>query len=196
MTTRGFARRIISTTCFLDASSFVRCASGILALSRSATPSVCAARSASAARVAASPRVPISPCVRSRMPTRCPARTARASVPPQVSSTSSRCAAIASKSTCSLIPECLDWIELRRACRGCNAEDQADEDRCGGRNRCRHDGYRRAEREQPLQDFTHAYPQRDTDDAAQQRQGGCLDQELPQDRSARRAERFAQADLP
>src|SRR5690242_15857677 len=99
MTTRGRVERISSTRRAREGSSFWRCASGSPALRRSVTPSSLAARSASAARVAASPRVPLSPCVRSRMPTWCPALTAWASVPPHVSSTSSRWAAMASKST-------------------------------------------------------------------------------------------------
>ena len=45
--------------------------------------------------VSAEPRVPISPCVRSRIAVRCPSFAALISVPPQVSSTSSRWAAMA-----------------------------------------------------------------------------------------------------
>ncbi len=58
-----------------------------------------AATDASLARICADPRLPISPWVRSRMPVVCPWRASLAMVPPQVSSTSSRCAAIASTST-------------------------------------------------------------------------------------------------
>src|SRR5258708_32889078 len=134
----------------LDASLFSRWASGILALSRTATPSVRAARSASAARVAASPLVPISPCVRSPIPTRWPALAALASVPPHVSSTSSRCAAIASSSTWSLIPQRFHRIELCLTRRARDAAYEPDPDRCGGGDRRRHDRNRRTEGEQPL----------------------------------------------
>src|SRR6266513_2947451 len=102
-----------------DGSSFWRWASGSPALSRTCTPSTPAARSASAARVAASPRVPVSPWVKSRIPTRWPARTALASVPPQVSSASSRWAATARRSTAwftSTTPPCRDaGCEMRDA---------------------------------------------------------------------------------
>src|SRR6266481_8213399 len=150
------------------------------ALSRSTTPSVLAARSASAARVAASPRVPISPWVRSTIPTRWPAVAALASVPPHVSSTSSRCAAMARRSTVrpSFIPQRLYRIQLRCPRRGRNAEHEPDENRRRGGDRRRHDGNRRAEREQALQRLADANPQRDADDAAQQRQRGGFDQEL------------------
>src|SRR5881409_1240601 len=99
ITTRGRVARISSMSFARDGSSFWRWASGSPALSRTCTPSARVARSASAARVVASPRVPVSPWVKSMIPTRWPARTALASVPPQVSSTSSRWAAIARRST-------------------------------------------------------------------------------------------------
>src|SRR5256886_1808293 len=99
ITTRGRVVRISSMSFARDGSSFWRWASGSPALSRACTPSARVARSASAARVVASPRVPVSPWVKSMIPTRWPARTALASVPPQVSSTSSRWAAIARRST-------------------------------------------------------------------------------------------------
>src|SRR5260221_8522975 len=69
---------------------------------RQLTPRIFAASSASRARSTAVPRVPISPCVRSRMPVRCPRCAAFSNVPPQVCSTSSRCAAMASMSR--------DWL--------------------------------------------------------------------------------------
>src|SRR6266566_1365164 len=112
MTTRGRVARISSMSFARDGSSFWRWASGSPALSRTCTPSARAARSASAARVAASPRVPVSPWVRSMIPTRCPARTALARVPPQVSSASSRCAAIARTSTVSATGSSLCVLEV------------------------------------------------------------------------------------
>src|SRR5690349_5353096 len=54
-----------------------------------------AASAASRSRSSALPRVPISPRVRSRMPVRWPSTAIFNRVPPQVCSTSSRCAAIA-----------------------------------------------------------------------------------------------------
>src|SRR6266851_188336 len=56
--------------------------------------------SASLARVSGVPRVPISPAVRSRIPVLYPRCAIFRSVPPQVSSTSSGCAAIANRSRC------------------------------------------------------------------------------------------------
>src|SRR4051812_18785048 len=58
-----------------------------------------AAAPASRARSSAVPRVPSSPLVRSRMPVECPKPAILSRVPPQVCSTSSRCAAIARMST-------------------------------------------------------------------------------------------------
>src|ERR1700722_4052131 len=59
------------------------------------TPKIRAASAASAARSSAEPRVPASPCVRSRIAVRQPRAFILSSVPPQVCSTSSRCAAMA-----------------------------------------------------------------------------------------------------
>src|ERR1700693_1600720 len=69
--------------------------SGISRALRQLTPRILAASEASLARSSAVPRVPISPWVRSRMPVRCPRCAIFSSVPPQVCSTSSRCAAMA-----------------------------------------------------------------------------------------------------
>src|SRR5258705_9933297 len=160
------------------------------AFSRTWTPSAAAARTDSAARVAASPRVADSPCVRSTMPTRWPARTALASVPPHVSSTSSRCAAMASRSTrSSLITECLNGIEFSRAGGGGEAENQADEDRRDRSDRRRQKGHGRVEREQTLQEFSRTQAQQDADDAPQQRERGHFHEKLPHDPSPFRSQR-------
>src|SRR5262245_22467739 len=125
------------------------------------------------------------------MPTRWPALTAFASVPPQVSSTSSRCAAMASRSTYSLIAQRFDRIELRCARGRGDAEHEAHENRGDGRDGRGDDGDRGAEREQPLQHLADADPEDDADDPAEQREGRGFDQELPQDGAARRTQRLA-----
>src|SRR5256884_675422 len=196
ITTRGRVARTSSTTRARDGSSFCRWASGSCALRRWCTPSARAARSASAARVPASPRVPVSPCVKSRMPTRWPACAAFASVPPPVSSTSSRCAAIANKSTrCSLIAEGLHRIESRRPVGGHDTEDHADEDGDEGRDGGAPQRDGRREAEQRLEDFARGETEYDADHAAHERERRGLDEELPQDFPAGRAHRFAEPDL-
>src|SRR6266516_612256 len=196
ITTRGRVARTSSTTRARDGSSFCRWASGSSALSRRCTPSARAARSASAARVPASPRVPVSPCVRSRMPTRWPACAAFASVPPHVSSTSSRCAAIASKSTrWSLIAEGLHRIQPRRPVGGHDADDPADENRHEGRDRGAPQRHGRREAQQRLEQLARGEAEHDADHAAYERERRGLDEELPQDFPPRRPHRFAEPDL-
>src|SRR5256886_7609558 len=143
-----------------------------------------------------SPRVPVSPCVKSRMPTRWPACAAFASVPPHVSSTSSRCAAIANKSTgCSLIAEGLHRIESRRPVGGHDTEDHADEAGDAGRNSGAPQRDGRREAQQRLEDFARGETEYDADQAAHERERRGLDEELPQDFPAGRAHRFAEPDL-
>ena len=74
---------------------FSRAPSGKVSAWRQPTPRMRAASSASRARSSAVPRVPASPWVRSRMAVRRPRAAMRSRVPPQVCSTSSRCAAMA-----------------------------------------------------------------------------------------------------
>src|SRR5213594_1720093 len=196
ITTRGRVARTSSITLARDGSSFWRWASGSPTLSRTCTPSVRAARSASAARRPASPRVPVSPWVKSTMPTRWPARTAFASVPPQVSSASSRWAAIARRSTCWLfISQRLHGIEPRRPCCRGDPEHEPDRDRHDRGDRGAPHRHRGTEVEQSLQDLPGADPHDDAEDAAHQGQGRRLHEELPQDVAARRAHRLAQSDL-
>ena len=100
ITTRGAKCRICSTT--HPAGGLVVAAGARRAGRRSAArrrPESRRRGPASSARSSAVPRVPLSPAVRSRMPVRYPASTARSRVPAQVSSTSSRWAAMASRST-------------------------------------------------------------------------------------------------
>src|SRR5258708_2615871 len=73
--------------------------SGISRAWRKLTLRIFAASTASPARSSDVPRVPISPWVRSRIPVRCPRWAILSSVPPQVCSTSSRCAAMARTSS-------------------------------------------------------------------------------------------------
>src|SRR5512144_1162556 len=68
-------------------------------ISRNSAPRISAPRIASRSRVEASPRVPISPRVKSTIPNRRPLALSVTSVPAQVSSMSSECAAIARTST-------------------------------------------------------------------------------------------------
>src|SRR2546427_12180884 len=94
------------------------------------------------------------------------------------------------------VSQCLDRIESRRATGRIQSEPDAGEGRRGqrgdngpqrdvGRDRCQPGN---AEGEQA----TYEHPNR----AADEDQGRGLDEELPQDRAARRAERLADADLP
>src|SRR6266567_3852857 len=94
------------------------------------------------------------------------------------------------------VPQRLDRIESRRAAGRIQSEPDAGEGRRGqrgdngpqrdvGRDRCQPGN---AEGEQA----TYEHPNR----AADEGQGRGLDEELPQDRAARRAERLADADLP
>src|SRR5450432_3341581 len=73
--------------------------SGTPSVPRHDTFRIFAAQAASFARVSGVPRVPISPPVKSKMPVLYPSWAIFNSVPPQVSSTSSGCAAMASKSS-------------------------------------------------------------------------------------------------
>src|ERR1700692_766288 len=95
MTTRGRISRITLATFKRFSQVFSTRPSGISSACRHPTPRIFAASAASRARSSALPRVPISPCVKSRMPVRCPRSPILSSVPPQVCSTSSRCAAMA-----------------------------------------------------------------------------------------------------
>src|SRR5258708_2346479 len=72
--------------------------SGTPRVPRHFTASDFAARAASLVRISGVPRVPISPAVKSRIPVLYPRCAIFSSVPPQVSSTSSGCAAIANRS--------------------------------------------------------------------------------------------------
>src|SRR6266481_2921326 len=74
--------------------------SGTPSVPRHFTASNFAACPASFARISGVPRVPISPAVKSRIPVLYPRWAIFKSVPPQVSSTSSGCAAIANRSRC------------------------------------------------------------------------------------------------
>src|SRR5437870_659623 len=217
ITTRGRVARIRSMSLARDGSSFWRWASGSPALSRTCTPSARVACSASAARVVASPRVPVSPCVRSRMPTRWPARTALASVPPHVSSTSSRCAAIARRSTGwftnglralretageggrgpspSFVSQRFDRIQPRRPVGGHDADDHSDRDRDDSRHGGAPQRDGRREAQQRLEDFARGETEHDADHAAHERESGGLDEKLPQDFPAGRSHRFAESDL-
>src|SRR5260370_36389270 len=95
MTTRGRMSRITLATFSRLSQVFSTRPSGISSARRQPAPRIRAALAASRARSWAEPRVPISPCVKSRMPVRCPRCAIFSSVPPQVCSTSSRCAAMA-----------------------------------------------------------------------------------------------------
>src|SRR5690242_17939054 len=139
-------------------------ASGRPAFSRTWTPSTCAARSASAARIAASPRVPISPCVRSTMPTRAFCAVL-ASVPPQVSSTSSRWAAMARRSTTSLITQRLHGIEFRGTLRRQHAKYQSDQYRHQTGDQGTPDRHTGVEVQDQLDDLSEDQADEDADEA-------------------------------
>src|SRR6185503_9863648 len=98
ITTRGLTSRRTRTIFLRFSSVFSIAPSGRSSASRRLTPSRFAASAASRARSSAVPRVPASPRVKSRIAVRSPRAAIRSSVPPQVCSTSSRCAAIASTS--------------------------------------------------------------------------------------------------
>src|SRR5256885_10750633 len=90
----------------------------------------------------------------------------------------------------------LDRIESRRAAGRIQSEPDASEGRRGQRGDNGPQGHVGRDRCQPGnaegEQATHEHPNR----AADEGQGRGLDEELPQDRAPRRAERLADADLP
>src|SRR5229473_3705591 len=95
MTTLGLCSRTTRATFKRFSQVFSTRPSGISSACRHDMHSIFAASAASRARSSALPRVPISPWVKSRIPVRYPRCAIFSSVPPQVCSTSSRCAAMA-----------------------------------------------------------------------------------------------------
>src|SRR6266478_38157 len=104
--------------------------SGTPRVPRHLTASSLAALAASLARISGVPRVPISPAVRSRIPVLYPRCAIFSNVPPQVSSTSSGCAAMANRSRFILPPECGDCrvgeAFLSALCKVAEVENWAD----------------------------------------------------------------------